>query len=77
MLVVTGELRPASARAATCAHVRTSTARPIVAGNGGDSGLIAVSQAEAMRHGWRIASAPPGIRTPSSMPTRRKPPRSP
>ena len=35
------------------------------------------SQAQAIRHGWRIARAPPGRGTGRSMPTRRKSPMSP
>ena len=74
MLVVTGDANPVWASLVTCRQASPST-RPCSAG--GAEASAATSHAHAIRHGWRIARAPPGSRTGKSAPTRSKPSRSP
>jgi hypothetical protein len=73
MLVVTGAASPVRASSATACQVRGSTP-----GSGGGSPPVAsASHAQAIRHGWRTARSPPGIRTGHRAPTRAKPSRPP
>ncbi len=83
MLVVMGDATPLRTSSATCRHATSATSPLIRRGIGGGSApsappwRAAMSQAHAIRHGWRIACVPPGSLTGKSFPTRSKPSRPP
>ena len=70
MLVVSGEAVRVCTSRPTCVHARSETAPASDAGSAGASPAAAHSHAHAIRHGWRIAAAPPGSGTETSVPTR-------
>ena len=73
MLVVSGAASPVRDSSATACQARGS-----IPGSGaGSPPWISASQAQAIRHGWRTARSPPGIRTGHRWPARSKPARSP
>ena len=72
MLDVIGEAVPVVISRPICDQARGETAPASAAGSAGASPSAAHSHAHAMRHGWRIAAAPPGSGTRTSVPTRAK-----
>ena len=74
MLVVGGEATPVRSSSQTSDQRSSSTSPERMAGSGGSPVPLAVaSHEQAIRHGSRIAAAPPGRRVGQSIPARSYP----